>query len=291
MAPFTTTDDPKPIYFFSTRERPHGIFSQFQKSTFTDPDHPDVTFTSAEQYMMHAKAQTFNNPAIAAQILAATASKAQKALGRKIKGFSDRVWDQVKLGIVERGNYLKFSQNEKFREVLLGTGDRLIVEASANDRIWGIGYNAAGAEKVSRERWGQNLLGVALMNVREKIRAEEAGEEEEEVDNDEEVNEAVEEIPDEEADEQFEHPRVDLKSSTTRKRRHASITEDQTDESTKSEKTPLKKARVNKTADVNEGLRQILNTKKGKHDQDDEEYLLQLLTKKAAEDSTINGSG
>ncbi|KAI4731995.1 hypothetical protein E4T49_00356 [Aureobasidium sp. EXF-10728] len=290
MAPSTTTDDPKPIYFSSTRERPHGIFSQFQKSTFTDPDHPDVTFTSAEQYMMHAKAQTFNNPAIAAQILAATASKTQKALGRKIKGFSDTVWDQVKLGIVKRGNYLKFLQNERFREVLLGTGDRLIVEASADDRIWGIGYNAAGAEKVSRERWGQNLLGVALMNVREKIRAEEAGEEEE-VDNDEKVNEPMEEVPDEEADEQPEHLPVTLKPSTTRKRKHESITEDQTDEPTNSEKTPLKKARVNKTADVNEGLRQILNTKKGRHDQDDEAYLLELLTKKAAEDSTINGSG
>ncbi|CAD0091734.1 unnamed protein product [Aureobasidium vineae] len=233
MAPLTTAGTSKPIYFFSTRERPHGIFSQFQKCSFTDPGYSYVKFTCAEQYMMHGKAQTFNSPDIAAQILAATASKAQKALGRKIKGFNDEVWDPVKVGIVERGNYLKFSQNEKFKKVLLETGDRLIVEASADDKTWGIGYNAAGAEKVSRESWGQNLLGVALMNVREKIRAEEAGE-----DDDEEVEEPVKQVTDEEADERPEHRRTTLESSTTRKRKHDSITEDQTVESTKSEKTP-----------------------------------------------------
>ncbi|CAD0111789.1 unnamed protein product [Aureobasidium uvarum] len=283
MAPPTPAATSKPIYFFSTRERPHGIFSQFQKCSFTDPDYPNVKFTCAEQYMMHGKAQTFDNPDIAAQILAATASKAQKALGRKIKGFSDRVWDPVKLGIVERGNYLKFSQKEKFKKVLLDTGDRLIVEASADDKIWGIGYNATGAEKVSRERWGQNLLGIALMNVREKIRAEEAREEEDE----EEAGEEEEEEDDDDDDDEEEE--VD---EPVKQRKYDSITEDQTDEPTKSEKTLPKKTRVTKTADVNEGLRQILNAQKGRHHKDEqtaEDDLLELLTKKAAEDSMING--
>ncbi|KEQ58273.1 DUF1768-domain-containing protein, partial [Aureobasidium melanogenum CBS 110374] len=167
-------DSSEPIYFYRTKEKPHGIFSQFYECTFTDPKYPDIEFKCAEQYMMYNKAQTFNSPDIAAQILATTASKAQKALGRKIKGFSDAIWDAVKFGIVERGNLLKFEQDEDFKKVLLETGDRLLVEAAPQDKIWGIGHTAAAAKKVSREIWGQNLLGKVLMNVREKIRAKEA---------------------------------------------------------------------------------------------------------------------
>ncbi|KEQ76030.1 DUF1768-domain-containing protein, partial [Aureobasidium namibiae CBS 147.97] len=172
-------DTSGPVYFFSVRDRVYGIFSQWQKCTFTDPNYPDIKFNNAEQYMMYAKAQTFNNPDIAAEILVAKTSKDQKALGRNVKPFSDAVWDPVKFGIVERGNYLKFSQNDRFKRVLLDTGDKLLVEASKNDSIWGIGFTATTAKTVPREKWGQNLLGIALMNVRKKIRDEEAGEEDE----------------------------------------------------------------------------------------------------------------
>ena len=44
------------------------------------------------------------------------------------------------------------------------------------DRIWGIGFSAENAEK-NRHRWGLNLLGKALMEVRERIRREETMEE------------------------------------------------------------------------------------------------------------------
>ena len=56
--------------------------------------------------------------------------------------------------------------------MLLETGDRLLVEASPNDRIWGVGYSAANAE-ANRGNWGGNLLGKALMRVRDRLRAEE----------------------------------------------------------------------------------------------------------------------
>ncbi|KAI5203140.1 hypothetical protein E4T39_04398 [Aureobasidium subglaciale] len=217
-------DTTEPIYFYGVSERPYGIFSQFQKGLFTDPNHPSARFNCAEQYMMYSKAQTFNNHDIAAKILTTTASSAQKKLGRQIKGFKDEIWDKVKCGIVERGNYLKFSQNEKFKKVLLETEDRELVEAASNDKIWGIGYTAAGAKKVSREQWGQNLLGIALMNVRRKIRAEEAGEEE---DEDDEATESANQTSDEEddpSDEEVENVPAATKSSATRKRKHDSIT-------------------------------------------------------------------
>ncbi|KAI4752370.1 hypothetical protein E4T52_15252 [Aureobasidium sp. EXF-3400] len=285
-------DSSEPIYFSSTREKPYGIFSQWRRCTFIDPKYPDVEFNCAEQYMMYSKAQTFNSPEIAAEILTTTASAEQKKLGRKIKNFSDAIWDAVKFGIVERGNLLKFEQNEEFKKVLLDTGDRLLVEAAASDKVWGIGYTAAGAKKVSRERWGQNLLGKALMNVREKIRAGEAEEDEDE--EDEEDEESVEEVTDDEADEAFESlPANPNPSTKNKKRKHEFTTDDEIDEPSKPKKTPSKKARTNTSRDVNEGLYHIFHKTKGKHDEDDqttEDDLLEMFTKKAVEDSMVNGS-
>ena len=222
MASSTTNDTSEPIYFFSARERTYGIFSQWQKCTFTDPNYPGIKFNAAEQYMMFGKAQAFNDLDTAAKIILAKTSGVQKALGQHVVGFDEAVWSEVKLSIVERGNYLKFSQNEKFKKVLMDTRDRLLVEASKNDSVWGIGFTAANAKTVPREEWGQNLLGIALMNVRKKIRDEEAGEEDEEVDD------SDQEATDEEDDEQ---PETLDSSTTTRKRKHDSIAiEDSDDE-------------------------------------------------------------
>ena len=238
MTSTTPNGTSEPVYFFSVRDRVYGIFSQWQKCTFTDPNYPDIKFNTAEQYMMYGKAQTFNNQDIAAQILVAKTSKDQKALGRSVKPFSDAVWDPVKFGIVERGNYLKLSQNEKFKKALMDTGDRLLVEASKNDSIWGIGFTATTAKTVPREKWGQNLLGIALMNVRKKIRDEEVDESEEEVD------ESDEEVTEEEA----EQPKILNSSITTRKRKHDSITEDPVEDPTELE-TASKKTRIDMTAE------------------------------------------
>lgn len=74
---------------------------------------------------------------------------------------------------MEEGNYLKFTQNESLRKRLLETGDRELAEASSFDRVWGIGYSAGEAAKAPRDSWGQNLLGKALVRVRERTRKEE----------------------------------------------------------------------------------------------------------------------
>lgn len=62
-------------------------------------------------------------------------------------------------------------QNGDLRKQLLATGTRDLVEASPRDRIWGIGFGWKNAEK-QRQRWGLNLLGKALVEVRERLRGE-----------------------------------------------------------------------------------------------------------------------
>lgn len=137
------------------------------------------TFYFAEQYMMYSKAVLFGAPDIADSILEASTARECKSLGRLVPNFTDAEWNPVKERIVEEGNYAKFTrgigdEGKKIREILIGTGDRELVEASPRDREWGIGFGPANAEK-NRRKWGKNLLGKALERVRARIREEEKG--------------------------------------------------------------------------------------------------------------------
>ena len=123
---------------------------------------------------MYNKAIVFDDQEIAEKIALEPEPEKQKALGRKVKGFDNKVWNAKREKIVENGNWWKFTQSKEgdLRKMLLETGDRLLVEASPYDRIWGVGYGAANAE-ANRGDWGGNLLGKALMRVRDRLQAEE----------------------------------------------------------------------------------------------------------------------
>ena len=130
-----------------------------------------VYYRCAEQYMMAEMARCIKDDAACNEILSAKSSKAVKSLGRSVEGFDANKWDSVKFDVVVRGNFAKFSQNEVLKEFILSTGDALLAEASPKDKIWGIGLDAETASKTPKEKWpGKNLLGQALMRVREKLR-------------------------------------------------------------------------------------------------------------------------
>lgn len=124
--------------------------------------------------MMYHKAIVFDDRGIADEIALESEPRKQKALGRKVKGFDGKKWNAEREKIVEEGNWWKFTQPKEgdMRKMLLDTGNRLLVEASPYDRIWGVGYGASNAE-ANRGNWGENLLGKALMKVRERLHAEE----------------------------------------------------------------------------------------------------------------------
>ena len=129
------------------------------------------TYKCAEQYMMAQKAKLFGDEEIFQRILEVKTPKTMKDLGRKVKGFDSRVWNQHKFSIVVTGNLAKFSQNQDLKEFLLATDDKVLVEASPYDNVWGIQLKATDPRAVDPTQWeGENLLGFALMQVRELLR-------------------------------------------------------------------------------------------------------------------------
>lgn len=129
-----------------------------------------VTYTSAEQYMMAEKARLFGDEKIRAEILRTSDPRKCKALGRKVKNFDKAVWDKRKENIVRNGNFEKFMQNSALRSFLLSTGDKVLVEASPTDRVWGIGLGKNNPDALDPKKWrGQNLLGFILMAVRNEM--------------------------------------------------------------------------------------------------------------------------
>ena len=95
-----------------------------------------------------------------------------KALGRMISPFDEKTWVESREEVVYFGNLYKFGQNEELKKSLMDTGELILVEASPRDRIWGIGFGEARAMS-EKERWGLNLLGKALMRVREEFAKQE----------------------------------------------------------------------------------------------------------------------
>lgn len=132
-----------------------------------------IMYNCAEQYMMAEKARVFEDEEIRAKILAASDPKIIKALGREVKNFSVEKWAPVSKEIVVKGNMHKFAQNIELFQFLHGTGNRILVEASPYDTIWGIGMQESDEGILNPHNWkGYNQLGFALMEVRDALLAE-----------------------------------------------------------------------------------------------------------------------
>ena len=119
---------------------------------------------------MYHKANLFGDTEMKNRILSTKDPARCKGFGRLVTGFNEEVWNRECKDIVIKGCYLKFSRNPILKEYLKSTGDRLLVEASPYDKIWGIGMSEAEAKKVPMKEWkGKNYLGECLMVVREMI--------------------------------------------------------------------------------------------------------------------------
>jgi ribA/ribD-fused uncharacterized protein len=161
------------LFFWGHRPRKDGAISETCLSQWYDAPFKEqgISYKSAEHYMMAAKAKLFADTAALREILDSPNPGDVKAIGRRIKGYDDDQWNQYRYSIVVAGNYAKFEQHAALKEYLLLTGDRILVEASPTDKIWGIGLSKNDPEAANPNMWkGANLLGFALMEARELIR-------------------------------------------------------------------------------------------------------------------------
>jgi len=156
-----------------------ACLNQWYAAEFTEYEEHGTTgyynhFATAEHYMMYEKAAIFYDWDSAREILQTKSLREVQLLGRAVKGFKEEVWQNASFNVVVYGNLLKFRQNSELREYLLATGDKVLVETSPIDIIWGVGLHKDDVRALEPNAWlGENKLGFALMKAREILREEE----------------------------------------------------------------------------------------------------------------------
>jgi ribA/ribD-fused uncharacterized protein len=120
---------------------------------------------------MSQKALLFNDKTTFEKILSTDRPGEAKELGRQVLGFDDQIWNEKRFDIVKIGNIHKFNQNPAFADYLINTGDKVLVEASPVDIVWGIGLSKESIYIDNIYAWhGLNLLGFVLMEVRDFLK-------------------------------------------------------------------------------------------------------------------------
>lgn len=170
---FESGDTLKYIFFWGhtnkyNEEVGKFCFSQWFECPFSIDN---VTYKTAEHWMMAHKALLFGDKSNFDKIINCEKPGEAKELGRQVLGYDEQTWNEKKFNIVKLGNIHKFNQHPKFAEYLLKTDNRILVEASPVDTVWGIGLSQDSNDIENIYAWrGQNLLGFALMATREFLK-------------------------------------------------------------------------------------------------------------------------
>lgn len=152
------------VYFWE------GPFSNWHPAEIVDPINGNK-FANTEQGFMWYKATFFGDKTIAESILNTSDPAVVKHLGRIIRGYNDKAWETVRLGYMNYVNYLKYSQDEGLKKILIETGEKILVEASPYDKVWGVGLSENDEKILESKHWqGRNLLGISLMIVRDMVK-------------------------------------------------------------------------------------------------------------------------
>ncbi|KAF9566193.1 hypothetical protein EC968_003846 [Mortierella alpina] len=145
------------IYFYRQGDQ-YGEFSNFYYAPiFMEED--DKLWPTTEHYFQAQKFVHVKGKDYVEQIRAADTPGGAAKMGRNRSWPLRSDWEEVKDDIMRKCVLQKFLQYPDLAEVLLGTGDRYIVEHTKNDRYWADGGDGKG----------KNMLGIILMEVRDKI--------------------------------------------------------------------------------------------------------------------------
>jgi ribA/ribD-fused uncharacterized protein len=145
----------KPIFFWSEKSK-YGDFSNFSTGPFLIEG---TLWPTTEHYFAAMKS---SSPAKREDIRALETPMEAKQAGRNVQLRAN--WDLIKYDVMVVALRHKFSPRyPRLMDLLLSTGDAQIFEDSPYDKIWGTGVRGAVGT-------GMNLLGKALMQVREELR-------------------------------------------------------------------------------------------------------------------------
>ena len=152
------------VAFWGERNE-NGEFSNFYRSRFK---YKGLIFDYSEIAFMWEKAMLFKDREVADKIMLAKYPKDAKYLGRQVRNYDDKIWSEKRYEIMVSVLKEKFNQNLYLKNKLRKTGNSTLVEASPYDKIWGVGVDYKYA--LNPNNWiGQNLLGKALMEVRDSF--------------------------------------------------------------------------------------------------------------------------
>lgn len=131
-------------------------------------------FTNSEQVFMYIKAKTFNDNETAERIVREGAiPKIAKDLGRLVKNYDEKVWAKMRENAMYTAVRAKFASSLELQEKLLDTGNKILVEGTPMDPVWGVMIHWKDDKILDERNWkGQNLLGKVLMRVRQDLKSE-----------------------------------------------------------------------------------------------------------------------
>ena len=153
--------------------KPDKKFGEFSNWYLKDFYVNGIKYCCMEQYMMAQKALVFEDDYNYDLIMESTEPSDIKYYGRQVENFNDDIWNKVKYEIIKQGLFNKFNQNEDLKKLLINTNDKFIGECNKFDLVWGTGltvYDMINNEYDLDKLPGQNLLGKALMEVREELK-------------------------------------------------------------------------------------------------------------------------
>ncbi|WP_312024986.1 NADAR family protein [Listeria marthii] len=141
------------LYLFENCYFSHCWMEEFSVST--------QKYSCMEQFMIEQKAELFNDTTTKQKVLETNSLEQIQALDKEVQSFDQDIWDKFKYAIALYGNWNKFNQKRILRDCLLSTGYSILVETSPS-----------GSPDMQNplKRHGQNLLGLALMEVRDELR-------------------------------------------------------------------------------------------------------------------------
>lgn len=145
------------IYFYSTKDKPYGCFSNFSRHGI---EMDGLWWPTTEHYF---QAQKFAGTEHVEDIRLAQSPKIAAGMGRSRKRPLRPDWESVKVDIMRQAVLKKFETHAEIRAILLATGSEEIVENAPHDYFWGCGKNGSG----------KNMLGKILMEVRETLKERE----------------------------------------------------------------------------------------------------------------------